>query len=173
MNWAKKNWILLAAVVALVLFWFMRRKSQTPSVLSPDANGFPNAERASAHFTWQELQEAAPGGAKAYADLTEFQKNFLVSLARAGELVRSKLGDLPIILHTGTLPTDETDDYVALFKPTVSTKEALAQSVQDVSGLFASYASAFTYKPELSASIGSAVTGNTGDLIDAVAKGAA
>ena len=157
----KKYWWVFALVA--VAAWYIFKKVAAPSTFSQDTSGYPNDERASAHFTWKELT----GGARSDQSATE--ELFAVALARTLEYIRHKNGDLPVLVSAFALG-DEFADYQAFIKADVGEKsDALAQPVADANSAVSGFPHAFTYTPNAD---GFTITGDKAALIAAVASGA-
>jgi len=98
MDVLKKYWVAIVAV--LILFWLMTRKAEAAtSDIAPDGDGFPNEERATAHFTWNELfSRISPKFGKPITRsvLGGLDSQETVAIARFMELVRALNGGLPV-----------------------------------------------------------------------------
>ena len=164
MAWLKKYWYVVAIAAAALLYMLLRSRPG-PGITSE--GGYPNEERASAHFTWKELL----GDGWKYNELTQYQKDFCVALARFAELARSLNGQKPLYCGVNMMPADETDDYVATFTPANGQAPAeLQKAVIDAVANMQSYSHAVNFA---AVGTGTRVFGDSKSLIDAVASGAA
>lgn len=160
----KYRWLLLIAGGA-VAYWLWR-KFRTPALAGglSAVDGYPNAERATPHFTWDEL---LTGSGLTYADLTQDQVDGIVAIARFVELVRKLNGDLPIVCNVVGIDTN----YTVTLKPDVPEKiTGLSQSVGDAVANLSGYGGA------VSSSTGTSTVslyGDTATLVSAVASGVA
>lgn len=164
MAWLKKYWYVVAIAAAALLYMLLRSRP-APGITSE--GGYPNEERASAHFTWKELL----GDGWKYSELTQYQKDFCVALARFAELVRALNMQKPLYCRLNMMPADDTDDYAATIEPANGQDPAeLAKSVMDAVDNFSAYPHTVNF-----AILGAQarIYGDSKALIDAVASGAA
>ena len=124
-----KFWLVLVAAV-LLLLWWIRGKMASTSTLKPDVSGYPTTERASEHFTWDELLASS---GDTYTDLDQSDKDVIVAIARLLERIRTANGDLGI--HAVISVRDPAGGYVVNLSPLPGeTWAGLQQAALDVTG---------------------------------------
>jgi len=166
MAFVKRYW--LAIVAALVLIWLLTRNA-VAATIATDGDGFPNQERATAHFTWNELF----GKGNAHTPLTASSIGGLagpesVAIARFMELVRALNGGLPVKVEIDQVDSSTWSAYAAPL-PGESTT-GLANAAADAVANLSNYPGAVSFTTQ-----GDKLRffGDSEELVKAVAAGAA
>ena len=167
MAFVKKYW--LAIVAVLVVLWLLARNASAEPAITTDGDGFPNEERATAHFTWNELFGKGNTG----APLTQSSIGGLagpesVAIARFMELVRALNGGLPVKVEIDQVDSSTWSAFASPL-PGESTS-GLANAAADAVANLSNYSGAVSFTTQ-----GDKLRffGDSEELVKAVAAGAA